>query len=277
MNNHALTQTTIGKAKVVVDILPFGKNVVNKKLSSIKYITIHDTGNTGIAKNQHNYMKTINNDGTRKASWHISCDDTSIYQAVRFDIRTLHAGTTNGNNNSISIEISQCSTLEKQKQAYLNAIELCKILMKEYNIPLSNIVQHNYWSGKNCPYNLRINRFGLNWTWFKNSITSNSVPNSDAWVIRLQQELNNLGYKDKNNNKLVEDGIKGQLTLSACPTVKLGDRNNLVKLIQVKVKVTSDGIFGKDTKNAIISYQKANKLEPDGIVGKNTWSKMLNM
>ena len=33
-----------------------------------------------------------------------------------------------------------------------------------------------------------------------------------------------------------------------------------------------DGIFGKDTENAVIKFQQQNGLLPDGVVGIKTWS-----
>lgn len=33
-----------------------------------------------------------------------------------------------------------------------------------------------------------------------------------------------------------------------------------------------DGIFGSDTRNAVIIFQKNSNLKQDGIVGKNTWN-----
>lgn len=37
-----------------------------------------------------------------------------------------------------------------------------------------------------------------------------------------------------------------------------------------------DGIFGPNTRNAVIRYQRANGLVPDGIVGCATWTKLTN-
>ena len=37
---------------------------------------------------------------------------------------------------------------------------------------------------------------------------------------------------------------------------------------------TIDGIFGSKTRNAVIRFQKANKLSQDGIVGCKTWKSL---
>ena len=166
MKNNRLDEKTIGTAKVTVDILPKGHCVPDRRLNSIGYITIHNTGSMAPAKNQHNYMKNINKSGERKASWHFSVDDKDIYQAQSCNFEMWHCGDTTGNRNSIGIEICQSDNKTTQEKIYRNAIELVKILMKYYNIPISKVVQHNKWSGKNCPQYLRENKFGFNWNWF---------------------------------------------------------------------------------------------------------------
>ena len=57
------------------------------------------------------------------------------------------------------------------------------------------------------------------------------------------------------------------------------DRYN-IKSIQLILKATTqstllvDGLFGANTRNAVISYQRKNGLTADGKVGINTWRKM---
>lgn len=102
-------------------------------------------------------------------------------------------------------------------------------------------------------------------------------PSGDAWVRSLQAELNVQGFKDSNGNKLVVDGIAGSKTLSACPTLRIGARGNITKLMQQKIGVAADGIFGNNTKQAVINYQKSKGLVADGIVGRNTWRKLLGL
>ena len=52
---------------------------------------------------------------------------------------------------------------------------------------------------------------------------------------------------------------------------------NLTKIVQRVVGVTVDGLFGNDTKNAVINFQKINGLTTDGSVGLNTWKKILGV
>ena len=52
---------------------------------------------------------------------------------------------------------------------------------------------------------------------------------------------------------------------------------NLTKIVQRKVGVKADGMFGKDTDRAVRNYQKANGLAVDGCVGINTWKKILGI
>ena len=107
--------------------------------------------------------------------------------------------------------------------------------------------------------------------------TPTPTPSGDAWVRSLQAELNAQGFRDSNGNKLVVDGIAGSKTLSACPTLKVGARGNITKLMQQKIGVAADGIFGSGTKQAVINYQKSKGLSADGIVGQNTWRKLLGL
>ncbi len=52
---------------------------------------------------------------------------------------------------------------------------------------------------------------------------------------------------------------------------------NLTKLVQKAVGTTIDGKFGKNTKAAVVAWQKKNGLTADGEVGINTWKKMLGI
>ena len=63
-------------------------------------------------------------------------------------------------------------------------------------------------------------------------------------------------------------------TTTQLPTIRRGDRNDSVKLLQQKLGVEPLGIFGPKTEEAVKAFQKKNGLTADGVVGKNTWDKL---
>lgn len=63
-----------------------------------------------------------------------------------------------------------------------------------------------------------------------------------------------------------------------CKKQVIGYKNkNLTKFIQEQLGINADGLFGNNTRNAVIAFQKKNNLTADGIVGYNTWVKMLGV
>ena len=190
MKNNKLTETKIGAAKVIVDILPKGKVIPNTKITPTT-ITIHMTGNIGAsAKNNHNYMKNCNNNGSRIASWHFTVDDKEIYQAQSTNYKCYHAGCTNGNNTSIGIEICMFDDKTRQLQAYKNAIELVKILMAYHKFDTSKVVRHYDWTKKHCPAWLQEGKWGYTWSWFKGELTKKEEVFKPYVVKILVDELN---------------------------------------------------------------------------------------
>ena len=71
-DNRLIHGEKIGHATVTVDILAKGHVIPDTKIVPTS-ITIHNTGNIGApAKNNHNYMKNLNKNGGRSASWHFT-------------------------------------------------------------------------------------------------------------------------------------------------------------------------------------------------------------
>lgn len=121
------------------------------------YITVHETDNTsrGAGAQAH---AAFQKNGGGGASWHYQVDDKNIIQSYPDTRRLWHAGDGQGHGNMSSIGIETCvnpdSDWDATKQ---NLAELIVTLMKRHNIPVSKVVQHNYWSGKNCPRKMRAN------------------------------------------------------------------------------------------------------------------------
>ena len=284
----------------------FKTNIANKQnyggvraLNTIKYLVYHYTGNDGDTdegngKHFHNHIV--------KASAHYFADDDSVTQSVPDNYIAYSVGgkcqsshhplyKVCTNSNSISIEMCDCNkngVVEITDKTLENAIELGKVLMKKYNIPIKNVIRHYDVNGKACP-----NCNGLlndaNWNAFKSRLngvpvavpkadTNTSAPQKsgyDEWVARLQSELN-----EQFDKGLKVDGRKGPKTLSACITVKRGAKGNITKLIQERLNsvgfsLSTDGKFGGGTERAVKVFQKNRGLKQDGIVGTNTWDWLL--
>ena len=293
MENYKLNETKIGNANVIVDILPTGKCIPGVKIKATS-ITIHNTGNLNAnAKANHNYMKNINKSGERIASWHFTVDDTSIYQAEATNYKCYHAGCTSGNATSIGIEICMFSDASRQKQAYLNAIELVKILMKYHGFSTSQVKRHYDWTRKHCPEFLIEGKYGYTWSWFKNQLTStSSAPSTNnsteskpsttltgKYIVRyLQQVLN-----DDYNCGLDVDGYFGNLTQAAVKKhyLQKGDKGSHVTWLQKALvnrgfKIDVDGSFGPATLNAVKQYQAKKGLVADGYAGLDTHKAIIN-
>lgn len=82
--------------------------------------------------------------------------------------------------------------------------------------------------------------------------------NYNSWIARLQEECNKQGFS---NQKV--DGIAGPNTLNGSPMVRRGARGNITKLIQEKLGISADGIFGANTEVAVKNYQRTNGLSVD--------------
>lgn len=62
-----------------------------------------------------------------------------------------------------------------------------------------------------------------------------------------------------------------QLTITL-PTLKRGDSNISVRVLQALLKIASDGIYGNATNREVKAFQKKNGLTEDGVVGADTWN-----
>lgn len=205
-----------------------------------RYITIHETSNTAKGANALAHAKLQQRGNSRQASWHYTVDDKEIYQSIPTNEASYNAGDGAGQGNMASIAIEICVNADGNfEQAKKNAAWLVRFLMDKYSIPISNVVQHNHWSGKDCPHNIR----KQGWDKFISQIT--------ALASRKPSEPSNQypGY-------LIREGATGKI----------------VKEIQMKLGgLVVDGIFGVKTLARVKEFQKAHKLVADGIVGPLSW------
>lgn len=122
-------------------------------------------------------------------------------------------------------------------------------------------------------------------------------------VRSLQDALTRLGYSPgtidgvfgsrtqaavitfQRDKALLQDGIVGPVTAAALNRalvlpayLKMGSRGPEVNVLQTFLKQFGydpgpiDGIFGSQTRDAVISFQRDYGLLPDGIAGPQTWT-----
>lgn len=164
-----------------------------RSTSNIKYLVYHFTANDGDTDESNgNYF--ANN--VVKASAHYFVDDNSVTQSVPDNYvawavgGSKYANTKGGtfygictNSNSISIEL--CDNVRNGYYDFTpntlnNAIELGKMIMKKYNIPLNRVIRHYDVTGKICPKPFVDNEKA--WQDFKNRLNSGSwVNNGWGW------------------------------------------------------------------------------------------------
>ncbi len=143
-------------------MLPITQNLAPQSKWSIKcpyamkpkYIVVHNTANDASARNEIAYM--ISNDA--QVSFHYAVDDKEIVQGIPDNRNAWHASdgaTGQGNRNGIAVEIcySKSGGLRFDK-AEENAAPLIAMLMKMYNIPITNVKRHYDFAPdhKYCPH-----------------------------------------------------------------------------------------------------------------------------
>ena len=170
-------------------------------VNKCKYITIHETGNTNKGANALNHAKYINNGSS--VTWHYTVDDKQVIQHYKDSVQCWHSGDGRGDGNLNSIGIEMCVNSDGDfNKTILNTIELVKHLMNKHNIPIENVVQHNKWSGKDCPANIRSGK-PISWGGFINMIKNT---NSNDVLYRVQVGA----FKNKNNAIRLSNELKNK-------------------------------------------------------------------
>ena len=122
---------------------------------SIEWIVLHYTANgksyKGMAYNNTAYFKSV----YRGCSAHYFVDDAEIWQCVEDRDSSWHCGDAASRNgchnwNSIGIEICD-NNGEITPAAEALAVQLVKLKMKQYNIPITRVCRHYDVTGKQCP------------------------------------------------------------------------------------------------------------------------------
>jgi N-acetylmuramoyl-L-alanine amidase CwlA len=104
---------------------------------------------------------------------------------------------------------------ERQRKAYMNAIELVKILMKYYNLSIDKVRQHYAWTKKDCPAWLRSGKFGFTWTWFTKQISemlpSDNKEDDGSFLVKVLVDELNVRTGPSTDYRVVSQVHKGEV------------------------------------------------------------------
>lgn len=128
--------------------------VTNGKGNTKRKVVVHGTDNyrTGADADAHARLQA--NGNSRSASWHWQVDCNEAVQSFEHTWKCWAAGTAKGNSEGIHVEMCVNSDGDYKKTLENTAALIAKIL-KDEKLTINDVVQHNYYSGKNCPREIR--------------------------------------------------------------------------------------------------------------------------
>ena len=235
-----------------------------RSLSDVRYVVIHNTGNSGdTAAGNASYFSRYGDGNNRNAGAHFFVDQSGvIYQTIKLDriawavgdpahtnsrgAGALHNKCTN--TNSVSIELCDIVKKDPSKKMIASVRALIKHI-REKCPNAKTVCRHYDCSGKNCPERM----------------TNETPTKKKRWLDFLED----IGEKKKDTH--------------VYPTVdlKFGDKGEQVKRLQRCLNkiddadLTVDGSFGKATLKAVNSFKKKHGLSAtSGKVGAKTRAKI---
>lgn len=146
--------------EVIEMLAPLGHNCrCGEDLWGFRGITVHNTSNWSSGANAIAHANLLR--GAWKdnyISWHYAIDDTYAVRCIPENETAWCAGDGNGDGNRKTINIEICDNCDGNiRQATDNAVELCADILRRHGITDVNghLFQHNNWTGKDCPYDIR--------------------------------------------------------------------------------------------------------------------------
>ena len=222
------------------------------------YIVIHETDNWSKGADAKAHATAMKN-GNLAGTVHYYVDSKSVYQTLDHNDGAWAVGDGKGkygitNRNSINIEICVNPETDYYK-AVDKAEQLAAQLLKQYGWGTDRLKRHYDASRKNCPR--RIQAEGR-WPEF---VKKTAAYMKGATTVKNTTTKNAATLTDK---------IEVQF-----PVIQKGSKGTTVSMLQAMLGVKVDGDFGNDTDTSLKAFQKNVKLTEDGICGKDTWTKVI--
>jgi N-acetylmuramoyl-L-alanine amidase len=252
------------------DYIRLGNSRSGQKISKVRFIVSHDTGNPGsTAYGNRNYFDR----SQPSASAHTFIDDKYILEIIPLNEKAWHVRYNitadnqrfgdDANDAAIGVELCHGGKINFQ-EAYNRYVWYHAYLCDKFNLdPKRHIVAHSTLdpSRRSDPQNA-LRPHGISWEEFINDV----------------QESFNRDFKGvpTSNPKPVVAGVSTRLP------IRRGNKGPFVKEIQedlIKAGFSmspygADGSFGPATENAVMRFQKRYGLGVDGLVGPATLRKL---
>lgn len=228
------------------------------------YIVIHETDNWSKGADAKAHATAMKN-GNLAGTVHYYVDSKSVYQTLDHSDGAWAVGDGKGkygitNRNSINIEICVNPETDYYK-AVDKAEQLAAQLLKQYGWGTDHLKRHYDASRKNCPR--RIQAEGR-WPEF--------VQKTAAYMKGASTVNTKTNTTSNTAKKTVS--LTGKMEVQL-PVIQKGSKGTAVSMLQAMLGVKVDGDFGNDTDTSLKAFQKNVKLTADGICGKDTWTKVI--
>ena len=120
---------------------------------------------------------------------------------------------------------------------------------------------------------------GLVGTTTHTQATTSHVQVNNTSTVNLHLRDLQSAYNHDYGQNIYVDGIRGQQveTMLNRLCLRQGSKGQCVGWLQCRVGAKIDDIFGNETKNKVMEFQRNNGLVVDGIAGRNTFNKLLEI
>lgn len=266
--------------EITRDYIRTGNSRSGQRISTVRFIVSHDTGNPGsTAYGNRNYFDTQQ----PSASAHTFIDDKYILEIIPLNEVAYHVRSnvtadnrlygTNANSAAIGVELCHGGRINFQA-AYDRYVWYHAYLCDRFNLnPKSDIVAHATLdpSRRTDPIGiLRTN--GISWSLFIDDVvdalrnldgdTSPSQPSKEP----QKAPVPNRAVKTRTVRLPLGEGTSGPFVRDI--------QQQLIKAGYRLPRYGADGMFGEETENAVMRFQRDHHLAVDGLVGQLTLTKL---
>ncbi len=246
-----------------------------KRTPTLPYINRSFYENEFNRQAKYRFLASVARCGFRTFDAHPQLSDTTVGSRVRlvnsvrasalitYGYNAYGGGLTFNNANGYLVFYSNLSRYPaRSKLLSVDISDGLKTTLITRNLGFATLTDVGVLESVNCPSSLVEAGFMTNFNEAKNMLNPSFVQNVAEGVAKGVCEFFDVTYVPK----LVQPS-----------TIRRGNSGSYVKylqylLISLGYNVEADGIFGSQTQNVVLEFQRNVGITADGIVGRNTWN-----